>query len=180
MKTIFETVKCITFAAPLVYCQDVRNSFFYNKLNARCLNFVYQFDLVPRMQNKMQMEYRNRLLRGLLLSQLPVSNIGIVFDINQRLNYVMSKFQEHQWLLDRYCSIGKYVVLFEKDEPRRIDKKHFFCFTKSAKSNHLCFDADTILKMTSMLPENEPVHAVEVLEDHKMLNHMKTIMFQQF
>ena len=24
----FETVKCITFAAPLVYCQDVRNSFF--------------------------------------------------------------------------------------------------------------------------------------------------------
>merc|ERR550525_1567762 len=128
----FETVKCITFAAPLVYCKDVRNSFFFDKLNARCLNFVYQFDLVPRMQNKMQTEYRNKLLRGLLLSQLPVSNIGIVFDINQRLNYVMSKFEEHQWLLDRYCSVGKYVVLFEKDEPRRISKQHF-CFTKSAK-----------------------------------------------
>ena len=177
----FETVKCITFAAPLVYCQDVRNSFFYEKLNAQCLHFVYGFDLVPRMQNKMDTEYRNKLLHGLLCEQLPVSNIGIVFHMNERLKFVTDKFQEHQWLLDRYCSIGKYVALFERDEPRRIDidAKHLDCFTKSAKSNHLCLDADTILKMTSMIPTDEAVYAGEALHDHKMLNYMKTIMFQR-
>merc|ERR1712130_502149 len=29
----FETVKCITFGAPLVFCKDVKNSFFNEKLN---------------------------------------------------------------------------------------------------------------------------------------------------
>ena len=175
----FETIKCVTFASPLVFCKDIENSFLYKKLNEKIINFVYQFDLVPRLQNGMEPIYRNKLLQGLLLSQLPVSNIGLVFDINQRLNFVLSKFQEHQWLLDRYCCIGKYVVLFEKDEPKPIDKKQK-CFTKSAKSYHLILPADKVLTLTSMLSHDEPIYAVEVLKDHKILNYMKTIMFQQF
>ena len=175
----FETIKCVTFGSPLVFCKDVKNSFFYKKLNDKIINFVYQFDLVPRLQNGMEMEYRNKLLKSLLLSQLPVSNIDLVFDVNQRLNYILNKFHEHQWLLDRYRNIGKYIVLFEKEEPRPIvkDKK---CFTKSAKSYHLVLDSKKVLTMTSMLPHDEQIYAGEVLNDHKMLNYMKTIMFQQF
>eukprot|EP01084_Bolivina_argentea_P168704 292505_1 len=175
----FESIKCITFGSPLVFCKDVKNSFLYKKLNEKCLNFVYQFDLVPRLQNGMNSLYRCKLLQGLLISQLPVSNIGLVFDINQRLNYVLNLFEKHQWLLDRYCTIGKYIVLFEKDKPKSIDKKNK-CFTKSAKSNHLCLDSNTVLTMTSMLAKDEQIYAVQVLDDHKMLNYMKTIMFQQF
>ena len=47
-ESYFESVRCVTFGAPLVFCKDVRCSFFYEKLAARCLHFVYQFDLVPR------------------------------------------------------------------------------------------------------------------------------------
>eukprot|EP01083_Nonionella_stella_P274013 929862_1 len=143
-KEYFESIKCMTFGSPLVFCSDVRNSFLYDELNAMCLNFVYQFDLVPRLQNGMSNDYRCKLLQDLLLSQLPGPSkneyIGIVFDINERLNYILHKFEEHQWLMDRYCCVGKYCVLFEKDEPRSIDKQHPECFTKSAKSCHMVLD----------------------------------------
>jgi len=175
----FSDIQCITFGSPLVFCKDVKQSFLYDALARRVLNFVYQFDLVPRLQNKMQFEYRTRLLQGLLLSQLPVSNIGIIFDVNQRMNFVMQKFQRHQWLLDRYEAVGKFVSLFEKDAPTAIDSnKKCKCFTKGAHSYHLALDAESVLTLPSHIPNDRQIYASQILNDHKMLNYMKTVMFQ--
>merc|ERR1712013_602361 len=105
----------VTFGSPLVFGADVRSSLFYEKLRAQCLHFVYQLDLVPRLQNGMSMAYRRALLNGLLESALPINNLSMVFDVRQRVDFVLSKFQEHQWLLDGYASVGEFVLLFERE-----------------------------------------------------------------
>ncbi|ETO09743.1 hypothetical protein RFI_27635 [Reticulomyxa filosa] len=179
VKKCFENIEAITFGAPLVFCNDLTKSFLYKEIEERCINFVYQFDLIPRLQNALTSKNRRRILHSLVMKEL--SLVGIVVDIATTVQWAINKFEENQWLLDQYKVFGQCILLFDSHLPMRTDNfSNTKCYVRLCQSLHLYWNGTELL--SEIQPDDNddqvPLEAQEILRDHKMLHYATKIMFQ--
>jgi len=172
----FVHMKVVTFGSPLAFSDDVRESYLYPMLQANCIHFIYQFDIIPRLQNGMQSKYRSTLVQGLINSSY-FGVINFVYDLGPSLNIIISKLEESQWMLDKYTAVGRHILLFDAYPCKKVLSKKE-CFVRLFKGQHLPIDSKWILSKDAILTPTDYIEAQEIMRDHKILHYLTKIIFR--
>jgi len=143
-----------TFGSPFVLESGVGNTTEIGKaLTKRVKNFIYQFDIVPRLQKSW------------------TKNVNLIW-ICERLKWNISKIEE--LCSHSFGPIGEYYLLLDQFAPPTVLKKQKI-YTRCLEGR--CIQLPNPDQLFELVPYHRGTNVKEILQDHAMHRYLSKLLF---